>query len=84
MLERGEGCKTKRVRFQKAGITIEIRFLMRTAFVPVRRYMSNCPLKPEFPLEVKEQLLCALIELDWERKKLVRSFHTSKSGRTKI
>lgn len=50
MLDGVEGCKTKRARSPKAGITIEIRFLMRTEFVPVRRYMSNGPLKPEFPL----------------------------------
>lgn len=68
MLDGVEGYKTKRARSQKAGITIEIRFLMRTAFVPVRRHMSNCPLKPEFPLEVKEQCLCALIELEYEEK----------------
>lgn len=78
--DRGEGYKTKRVRSQKAGITIEIRFLMRTAFVPVRRYMSNCSLKPEFPQEVKEQLLCALIELEYEGKKLVRSAVQVKAG----
>lgn len=84
LLDGVEGCKTKRDRSQKAGITIEIRFLMRIAFVPVRRYMSNCPLKAEFPLAVKEQLFCALTELECEGKKLVRSFHPSKSGRIKI
>lgn len=75
MLDGVDGCKTKGARTQKTGITVEIRFLMRTAFVPVKRYMSNGPLKPEFPPEVKEQRLCALIELEYER---------SKSGRTKI
>lgn len=79
MLDGVEGCKTKRVRILKAGITIEIRFLMRSAFALVRRYMSNCSLKSEFPLEVKEQLLCDVIELEYEGKRLVRGFCTSKS-----